>query len=196
MTPGAGCRPSRLVTEWSAARDVSDGATFSATALTVVLLVSAWGKLRAPANFKRALGTFRLIPQRAVPALLIAVPLVELCLATLQWVPPLQPAVGIAMAGMFIAFTLLLLRSLLTGEEADCGCFGSAAPEKVSWFSIARNLVLIALAAMGVAAGDGASRGTLPAALSGVGAGLLVLVLDQGISLFTKTWFTPDRAGS
>ena len=175
---------------------MSDGATFSATALTVVLCVSAWGKLRAPANFKRALGTFGVIPNQAVPALLIGVPLVELVLAALQWVRPLQPAVGIAMTGMFVAFTALLLRSLLAGEEADCGCFGSAAPEKVSWFSIARNLVLIALAVMGIVAGDGAARGTLPAALSGVGAALLILVLDQGISLFTKTWFAPDRAGS
>ena len=47
---------------------------------------------------------------------------------------------GIGMAIMFVTFTLLLVRSLLAGEEADCGCFGSAAPEKVSWFSIVRNL--------------------------------------------------------
>lgn len=175
---------------------MTDGAIFSAAALTVVLVVSAWGKLRAPSNFRRALGTFLVIPKGAVPALLVAVPLAELALASLQWFRPLQPAVGIAMTGMFVAFTALLLRSLLTGEEADCGCFGSAAPEKVSWFSIVRNVVLIALAVMGIMAGDGAARGPLPAALSGVGAGLLILLLDQGISLFTKTWFTPDRAGS
>lgn len=175
---------------------MTDGAIFSATALTLILVVSAWGKLRSPANFERALGTFRVIPKRATPTLLLGVPLVELSLAALQWIGPARPAVGVALVAMLGAFTALLLRSLLVGEEADCGCFGSAAPEKVSWFSVARNLVLIALAVMGIVAGDGASRGTLPAVLSGVGAGLLILVLDQGISLFTKTWFTPDRAGS
>lgn len=175
---------------------MSDGAYFSAAALTVVLVVSAWGKLRAPDNFRRALGTFEIIPARAIPTLLVAIPVTELTLAGLQWFRPLHPAVGFAMTGLFVAFTALLLRSLITGEEADCGCFGSAAPEKISWFSIVRNLVLIGLAAMGIVAGDGASRGALPAALAGLGAGLLVLVLDQGISLFSKTWFTPDRIGS
>lgn len=172
---------------------MSDGAFFSATALTVVLMVSAWGKLRAPATFRRALGTFKLIPKEVVPLLLVAVPATELALAAAQWIVPIRPAVSVAMIALFVAFTALLLRSLITGEGADCGCFGSAAPEKVSWFAIARNLVLIGLAAMGLVAGDGAARGTLPAVLSGAGAGLLVLVLDQGISLFTKTWFTPER---
>lgn len=175
---------------------MSDGAVFSATALSVVLLVSAWGKLRAPANFRRALSTFGIIPESAVPSLLIAVPVTELALATLQWIRPLRPAAGIALVVMLVAFTLLLLRSLVMGEEVDCGCFGSAAPEKVSWFSIARNLVVIGLAVMGVVAGDGAARGTIPAALAGLGAGVLILLLDQGISLFTRTWFTPDRVGS
>jgi hypothetical protein len=172
---------------------MTDGAIFAASALSLILAVSAWGKLRAPANFRRALGTFKIIPKGAVPLLLVGVPITELSLASLQWVPGLRPAVGIAMIVMFVSFTLLLLRSLLKGEEADCGCFGSAAPEKVSWFSIVRNLVLIGFAVMGLMAGDGAARGTLPAALSGVGAGVLVLVLDQGLALFSRTWFTPER---
>lgn len=172
---------------------MTDGAYFSATALTVVLLVSAWGKLRAPGSFRRALGTFRMIPDAAVPALLVAVPSAELLLAALQWVRPLQPAVGLALAGMLMAFTVLLLHSLATGEEADCGCFGSAAPEKVSWLSVIRNIVLIAIAVMGVVAGDGASRGTLPAVLAGAGAGMLLLVLDQGISLFSDGRLAGNR---
>ena len=166
---------------------MSDGAYFSATALTIVLLASGWAKLRAPARFRHSLSTFKLIPEGAAAASVVVVPVLELGLAALQWVPALQPAVNIAMAVVLAAFTVLLLQSLITGEEADCGCFGSSAPEKVSWFSVVRNIVLIALVVMGLVAGDGASRGVLPATLAGLGCGLLVLVLDQGISLFTKT---------
>jgi hypothetical protein len=173
---------------------MSDGAVFSATALSVVLIVSAWGKLRSPANFRRALGTFRIIPERSISVLLVAVPVTELVLAATQWVVPLRSLVTFGLIGMLVAFTALLLRSLLTGEEADCGCFGTPAPEKVSWFSIVRNVVLIALAVMGRVAGDGASRGALPAALSGIGAGLLILVLDQGISLFSDSRFKAGRS--
>lgn len=165
---------------------MTDGAYFSATALTVVLVLSAWEKARAPANFRHALSTFHLIPRRAIPLLLALVPLAEVSLAALQWVRPLQPGIGLALAALLTAFTVLLLASLLSGEQADCGCFGGAAPAKVSWFSILRNLVLIGFAVMGIAAGDGASRGTLPAVLAGAGAGGLILVLDQGVSLLTR----------
>jgi len=173
---------------------MSDGALFSATALSVVLSVSAWGKLQSPANFRRALGTFLVIPERSIPVLLVAVPVTELVLAATQWVVPLRPLVTTGLVGMLVAFTALLLWSLLTGEEADCGCFGSPAPEKVSWFSIVRNLVLIALAVLGSVAGDGASRGALPAVLSGLGAGLLILILDQGIPLFSDGRFKAGRS--
>lgn len=172
---------------------MSDLQVFSATAMTVVLGAAAWGKLRAPANFRRALGTYKVIPRKVIPVLVVAVPVVEVGLGSLQWVPSLQPLVGIAMALMFVAFTMLLLRSLLMGEDADCGCFGSAAPEKVSWFSIARNVVLIALALTGALAADGAAASATAAGLTGVGVGLLVLVSDQGYALFSKHWYSADR---
>lgn len=175
---------------------MSDGAYFSATALTIVLVASGWAKLRAPLRFRHSLSTFKVIPTGAAPALVVLVPLVELALAALQWVPSLQPGVNAVMVTMLVAFTALLLQSLLSGEQADCGCFGSSAPERVSWFSIVRNLVLIGLAVMGLVAGDGVSRGALPAAMAGLGCGVLILVLDQGISLLAKTSAASDRFGS
>ena len=174
---------------------MSDGALFSATALTIVLVASGWAKLRAPQRFRHSLSTFGLIPDGAAAALVLVVPVVEVGVAALQWVPWLRPGVNVIILAMLGAFTALLLQSLLSGEQADCGCFGSAAPERVSWFSVVRNIVLIGLAVMGLVADDGASRGALPATLAGLGCGLLVLVLDQGISLFTKTHTASDRLG-
>ena len=174
---------------------MSDLAIFSATSLSVILVTAAGGKLGAPDRFRRALTTYRVIPTGAVGALVVAVPVVELALAALQWVRPIQPLVGLALTAMFLAFTLLLLRSLLTGEEADCGCFGSAAPEKVSWFSIVRNAVLMGLALAGAFAEGRATGSALAPALAGAGAGLLILVLDQALTVFSRTWFTPDRLG-
>jgi hypothetical protein len=174
---------------------LSDAAYFSATALSIVLVVSAWNKLRSPARFRAALGTFKTIPALSIPTLVVAVPGAELLVAGLQWVPSLRPWIGVVAIAMLVAFTLLLLHSLLSGEHADCGCFGSVAPEKVSWFSIVRNVVLIGFAVIGVVVGDGASRGALPATLSGAGAGLLVLVLDQLGALWSKTSYEPGRMG-
>jgi hypothetical protein len=170
---------------------MSDGAVFAAAALSVVLVVSGLSKLRNPGRFRRALRTYRAIPPAAVPSLVLAVPMLELSLALAQWVPPLARPAGVGLCAMFGLFTLLLLHSILTGQESDCGCFGSAAREPVSWFSIARNGVLIGLVVMGSVAGDGAGRGTLPAALAGIGAGVLILLLDQA-----QTMLSSDRVGT
>lgn len=165
---------------------MSDLQYFSAGALTLVLLVAGVAKLRSPQRFRGALDSYGLIPDALVTPLVYAVPVVELASAALQWVPALQPQVSIGIAAMFVAFTLLLLGSLLRHEDADCGCFGTASPEKVSWFSIARNGALIALAVAGVpgAGGDGGAR--VPATLAGMGAGLLVLVLDQALTMLSR----------
>ncbi|MFP5352932.1 MAG: MauE/DoxX family redox-associated membrane protein [Actinomycetota bacterium] len=174
---------------------MTDLQVFSATTMSVVLGVAAWGKLRAPANFRRALASYKVIPNALFPALVLGVPVAEVTFGALQWVPALQPLVGIGMALMFVTFTLLLLRSLVAGEDADCGCFGSAAPEKVSWFSIVRNVVLIAIALVGAFATDGAADARIAAGLTGVGAALIVLIADQGFALFSKHWYRADGLG-
>ena len=171
---------------------MTDLQVFSATAMSVVLATAAWGKLRSPARFRRALASYRVIPKGLIPALVVAVPVAEIAFGVLQWFDGLQPLVGVAMALMFVAFTLLLLRSLIAGEEADCGCFGSAAPEKVSWFSIVRNVVLIAISVLGATAIQGESSAPVAAGLTGVGAGLIILVADQGFALFSKHWYRAD----
>lgn len=165
---------------------MTDLQLFSAGALTVVLGIAGIAKLRAPERFRQALRSYDVIPPAAIGTLVYAVPAVELAAAALQWIRPLQPAISVAIAAIFVAFTLLLLRSLLTGGQADCGCFGSAAPEKVSWFSIARNAALITVALAGVYAGDAPSDAGLPAVLSGLGAGLLIVVLDQTLTLLSR----------
>lgn len=171
---------------------MTDLQVFSASAMSVVLFVAAWGKLRAPAGFRRALASYNVIPKGVIPVLVVAVPLIELGFGLLQWFEALQPFVGIGMALMFVAFTVLLLRSLIKGEDADCGCFGSAAPEKVSPFSILRNVVLIAISLIGAVGTGGAAGSATAAGLSGVGAGLIVILADQGFALFSQHWYRAD----
>lgn len=158
---------------------------FSSTLLTIVLLTAAWGKLRRPEAFRASLHSYRIIPAPAISLLMGLVPTLELMFAALQWVEPLQPLVSIALAAMFVAFTLLLVRSLLRGVAADCGCFGGGSHQKVSWLSVGRNLVLIALALAGAFSQRGLSAGGFPAALSGIGIAALVLVLDQALTLLS-----------
>lgn len=174
---------------------MSDVQVFSASALSLVLVVAGGAKLRSPERFRGALETYGLIPPRPIPVLVVAVPVLELSSAALQWVPALQPAISIGIVAMFAGFTVLLLASLMRHEDADCGCFGTATPEKVSWFSIVRNCTLIVLSLVTVLGGDAPRGNPLPAALAGIGAGLLILLLDQGLTMLLGPQ-SPRRARS
>jgi len=74
------------------------------------------------------------------------VPWVELSLGALLVVDVLRPLVAIATAVLLAAFTALLSVRLTRGERPPCACFGRLSTRPISWWSVARNLVLIALA--------------------------------------------------
>ena len=77
----------------------------------------------------------------------------------LRVVPILEIAIGAALVAgvpyagwaaivLLVAFTLFLVVALLRGVEAPCACFGSMSSRPVTWWSVARNIVLMALAAV------------------------------------------------
>ena len=73
-------------------------------------------------------------------------------------VPILEVAIGAALvAGLpyagggprslcSSAFTVFLVLALLRGVEAPCACFGSMGSRPVTWWSVVRNVLLVALA--------------------------------------------------
>jgi uncharacterized membrane protein YphA (DoxX/SURF4 family) len=53
---------------------------------------------------------------------------------------------AVAAIVLLVAFTLLLVRALERGVKAPCACFGALRTRPVTWWSVARNVALIALA--------------------------------------------------
>ena len=114
--------------------------TIASVVLGLAMLAAGAAKLasrRWPAD-ARGLGT----PTWAVPL----VPWVELVLGALLVVGVVRPLVAIATAVLLAAFTALLSARLARGERPPCACFGRLSTRPISWWSVARNLVLIALA--------------------------------------------------
>ncbi|NJM40965.1 MAG: redoxin domain-containing protein, partial [Anaerolineae bacterium] len=70
----------------------------------------------------------------------------ELAIAVLLAVPPAQPLGAIGALVLLLAFTLALAAQLLRGKHPTCACFGSLSQAAISWRSVARNGVLMALA--------------------------------------------------
>jgi Methylamine utilisation protein MauE len=64
----------------------------------------------------------------------------------------LLPWTALLAAGLLVAFTVLLLRVLARGEHPRCRCFGSLTAGRVTWWAVARNVVLLALAGLALAA--------------------------------------------
>lgn len=96
--------------------------------------VTSMAALRVPATLRRTW----------IAALL---PAWELLLAAALLFGPgwVGIAAATAAAATLAVFTVLLVRVLRRGEEVDCGCFGPlAASDRVTGWSVARNLVLLA----------------------------------------------------
>jgi hypothetical protein len=105
-----------------------------------VLVLSGSAKLasRAWPAQARALG--------APKAAIVAVPPLELGLGVLLLVGIGRAVVALASAALLVAFTALLAVRLQEGRRPPCACFGPWSSRPIGPGSIARNVVLIALA--------------------------------------------------
>jgi len=75
-------------------------------------------------------------------------PIVELVVGALLIAQIARRAAAIVAGVMLLAFTALLVVRLLQGRRPPCACFGALSSKPISWLSVARNAVLIALAAV------------------------------------------------
>jgi Methylamine utilisation protein MauE len=120
--------------------------------LAVVLLIAAVAKALDRSGTRDSLERFG-VPVALAPAASVALPLVELAVAVA--LVPVASAWAAALAALvlFVAFTAALVVGLLRGAEAPCNCFGASSTRPVGPAALARNVVLIGLAAFVVAAG-------------------------------------------
>jgi Methylamine utilisation protein MauE len=162
--------------------------------LSGVFLVAGVAKLtdrrKTTAGFG-SLASVGAFPKSIVKPLSIAVPLVELALGVGLLLR--LTAAAIAAALLLVGFTVTLQRALRMSTESStahpvtCNCFGALSTDALTTVSVARNVLLIAVAiavaAIAVFQADAPSTATgllFPALLS---AGLLALVGSFGLSL-------------
>jgi peroxiredoxin len=157
--------------------------------LAAVFLVAGLSKVGDLAGSRRALRDFG-IPSVLVSPLGVVLPVVELALAValLPRASAWWGAVGALV--LLLAFMVGIGVSVSKGRTPDCHCFGRLHSEPVGWRTVARNAVLVVLAALVVWHGrsdPGASAvawlGGLTAAQAiGLAAGLVLVcaVAAQG----------------
>lgn len=116
--------------------------------LSALLFIAATGKLLRHEEFAAALRLSH-IPSRLVGTVSFVVPVAEfaLALALLLIRTPWLQTVYVATACLLAVFTLWMVWVRLRQLRVRCACFGSGEP--VGGRSIARNLLLVAIAAGG-----------------------------------------------
>jgi hypothetical protein len=152
-----------------------------AAAFALLWWLTAWHKLSARVEFRAALLDYRLLPPGLVPLAAWLIPVGEALLG-LAWVTGPASVAGPLSAALLGVYALAIAINLGRGRvHMGCGCgFGSAAGKDLpmSWWLIARNVVLGALAL----------TGALPVADRSLGLvdGLtLILMLAAATVLFT-----------
>ncbi len=122
-------------------------------ALGALFVWAAATKLPDMAAFAQDVANYRVVPPVLVPWVASAVVGIEL-LAGLALIfgAMVRPA-AVVLAGLLAAFTLFLSQALLRGIDLRCGCFGG--DERASWWTVVRDVAMLAAAAMVARGGEG-----------------------------------------
>lgn len=156
----------------------------TASTLVGVLAVASLAKLRDPAAARAGLRTLAPASVAAwspAPYVLVGV---EVVLAVGLLLP--EPAATVAascVVALFAAFLAALVRAVLSGTTGACACLGAWSDEPVTWLSVARTGLLLAVAAthlglvLTTREGVAAAVGRSDAEDVAVGAGAAVLLL-------------------
>jgi uncharacterized membrane protein YphA (DoxX/SURF4 family) len=114
--------------------------------LGTLFFIAGLAKVARRADFEHALERYDLLPPRSVAPVATWLPRAELVAAVFLLVGLEMPVAAGALAAFLAVFSVAIAVNLLRGRIIDCGCFGPAAPEKITWLSVARNGALFAMA--------------------------------------------------
>jgi len=113
-------------------------------ALGALFIWAAVSKLPDMAAFAQDVANYRVIPAALVPLLAAAVVGIELLAGIALVTGVMERSAAAVLAVLLGAFTVLLTQALLRGIDLRCGCFGG--DERASWWTVVRDLVMLATA--------------------------------------------------
>ena len=115
--------------------------------------ISAVAKIRDTDGARQAVRDFG-VPSSVAPLVATSLAPLELASALLLLTTDVGVTAGGLLAlGLLAAFTVGIVTNLLRGKRVDCHCFGAMSTKPLSWWSVVRNGVLMALAVVVLAGG-------------------------------------------
>ncbi|MEI7706239.1 MAG: MauE/DoxX family redox-associated membrane protein [Deltaproteobacteria bacterium] len=118
-------------------------------ALAGLFLWAAGTKVPDMAAYAESVANYRIVPAVLVPTIAALLVGVESVAALALLVRPWARSAALLLALLLAVFTIGLTSALARGIDLACGCFGGS--DQATWWTVLRDLVLLALA-LGVAA--------------------------------------------
>lgn len=115
-------------------------------ALATVFVAAALPKLARRREFELAIRGYRLVSPASAKRLAAVLPPIELAGGLLLAMGLGTRFVAAALGVCLVVFSCAVVVNLLRGRRIDCGCFGSTVESRISWWTVARNLLLLAAA--------------------------------------------------
>jgi uncharacterized membrane protein YphA (DoxX/SURF4 family) len=114
--------------------------------LAFIFLGAGISKLTQTEEFAQAISNYGLVPERFSHPIAVWLPRAEVLagLMLLLGVAIMPGALGVAV--LLLGFSVAVGINLLRGREMSCNCFGGAAPERMTWTTVGRNITLMAMA--------------------------------------------------
>lgn len=146
-------------------------------ALAVVFGASAVIKFEDFGEFRAAVANYRIVPESFAMPVAALVPVTETAGAVGILIPRSHQAAAALLLILLAIFTAAIVVNLMRGRlHVDCGCFGPAIRQPLSWWLPARNAILMALAAIAIVPADGRPMTPLDAATIVFGAATVVVL--------------------
>ncbi|KQW76042.1 hypothetical protein ASC89_24330 [Devosia sp. Root413D1] len=123
----------------------------SATAFTTLIFArAALHKLGDFTTFTGFVADYQVVSERQVAPVSMALAAAEVVVVATAFLPGLQPLGSVVAIGLYLLYATAIGLNVARGRDrVECGCGGAVQP--LSWTLVARNFVLAAIAAIGLA---------------------------------------------
>jgi hypothetical protein len=112
--------------------------------VAAVFLFAALPKLLDPVAFARDIDNYRMVPDALIGPLALTLPVAEILIGLALVSGVFARGAAVVAGAMLAGFAGGMIQAILRGINLDCGCFGQLAEAQVTWWSVARNVTLLA----------------------------------------------------
>lgn len=121
--------------------------------IAAVFVYAAVGKMSDVRGFAEDIANYQMLPDASITFVALTLPLLELFIGLALVSGVGARGASLLAVGLLLAFSGAMVQALARGIDLECGCFGEAAAASVDTWTVARNMVLAAIAAAPLALG-------------------------------------------